>query len=353
MRGERVAPAPRVIRAADTLILPCRDVTRYRPVVADGGALVGGAMQAALEAVDRAASSSETLLVAGESGTGKEVAARRFHARGPSASGPFVAINCAAIPHGLAERLLFGTKKGAYSGAASDVVGQLRAAEDGVLFLDECAELDLQVQAKLLRAIETHEVVPLGATRAVRIAFRTCFATHVPLRRAVADGRFRADLYHRIAPPEVVLPPLRDRLDEIPHHVCAEIAAAAPGAAPHVKLVEASLLRRWPGNVRELRRHVRDAAIQAAGQRADRVRFEHLAPAAGHAFEAPPSPPAEAGAEVRPYVHRAGQLTKEAIARALREHGGNVTRTARSLGLPRTQLYREMERHGLDRRDKD
>ncbi|HEY6460672.1 MAG TPA: sigma-54-dependent Fis family transcriptional regulator, partial [Polyangiaceae bacterium] len=241
--GELRSTPPRVVRAADTLVLPCADITGFQPVATEGGFVLGWRMRAALDAVDRAAAANDTLLLSGESGTGKELAAQRFHERGPNARGPFVALNCATIPPGLAERLLFGARKGAYSGAATDVVGHVHAADGGVLFLDEAAELDLQVQAKLLRVLETREVVALGATQPTRVDVRVCVATHVLLRRAVTEGRFRSDLYHRIAPPQVDLPPLRDRLDELAHHVVAELAVAAAGVKAHAKLVEACMLR--------------------------------------------------------------------------------------------------------------
>jgi transcriptional regulator with PAS, ATPase and Fis domain len=347
--GEVVAMCPRIIRAANTIVLPYRDISAFRAVAVEDGIVVGRRMHDALAAVDRAAT-GDTLLVTGESGTGKELAARRFHVRGPNARGPFVAVNCATIPEGLAERLLFGAKKGAYSGATSDVIGHVRAADGGVLFLDEGGELDLQVQAKLLRVIETREVIALGATTPTTVGVRVCVATHVQLRRAVAEGRFRADLYHRIAPPEVTLAALRDRLDEMAHHIVAEVAAVAGpsgGLFPQAKLVEACMLRPWSGNVRELRRHIHDAASRAMAEKADRVRLEHLAPSAGLSMAPPSSRRAMADIGVRPYVPRAQQLTRETVERALVDNAGNVSRAARSLGLPRTQMYREIERHAL------
>ena len=352
VKGEITASSPRIIRAADTILLPCADVSTFLPTTTEEGVVVGWRMRDTLAAVDRAATTSETLLVCGESGTGKELATRRFHQRGPNAGGPFVAVNCATIPQGLAERLLFGAKKGAYSGATADVIGHVLAADGGVLFLDEGGELDLQVQAKLLRVIETHEVVALGATQATRVAVRICVATHVQLRRAVSEGRFRADLYHRIAPPEVTLPALRDRLDEMAQHMIAEIAAAAPGLTPQAKLVEACMLLPWPGNVRELRRQMRDAAGRAVAEHADRVRPEHLAPTAGQPMGPPSSRPVAAAPSARPYVRHAQELTRETVERALAEHEGNVSRAARSLGLQRTQLYREIARHSIDRSGK-
>jgi DNA-binding NtrC family response regulator len=349
--GEVVVPSPKVIRAADTLLLPVTDLAGYEPVAVDEGTVVGSKLRQALAIVDRAAASSDALLLIGESGTGKEIAAHRFHARGPNARGPFVAVNCATIPQGLAERLLFGARRGAYSGAETDSIGHAQAAHGGVLFLDEAGDLDPLVQAKLLRMLEAREVMPLGATQPTRLAMRVCFAAQGDLRTAVANGRFRADLYHRIAPPEAHLPPLRERLDEIAAHVAAATAGADGAPPAQAKLVEACLLRSWPGNVRELRRHVREAALRAIAEGADRVRLAHLAPSAGQPTR--PVPSLAARRVKRSYVKRAGQLTREAVERALADNRGSVTDAARSLGMQRNQLYREMARHGVARGPKD
>jgi DNA-binding NtrC family response regulator len=361
-RGEVTVASLRVIRAGDTVLVPSSDVASVAyppgPMSPAGGAKAGGPvigskLKRALDGVDRAAAGSETLLILGETGTGKELAARRFHEHGPHARGPFIAVNCAAIPEGLAERLLFGAKRGTYSGAVTDTIGHIQAAGSGVLFLDEGGELDLQVQAKLLRVLETREVVPLGAAQGTQVALRICVATHRDLRADVGAGRFRADLYHRIAPPDVSLPPLRDRLDEITQHIAEAIAHAAPALPPQSKLVEACLLRHWPGNVRELRKHIRDAALLALSAGTDRVRLEHLSPDAGAPIELPPakaragSGPAHAPAapkETRAYVRRSESLTREGIEAAIARHGGNVALAARSLGMARSQFYREMAR---------
>jgi transcriptional regulator with GAF, ATPase, and Fis domain len=352
IHGAVSVPRPRVIRIGDTLLVPFDDVSRLVPLHegrADDEAggqpmIVGAALRSALGAIDRAARSSATLLIRGESGAGKELAARRYHAAGPHLKGRFIAVNCATIPEGLAERLLFGTKRGAYSGATVDAVGHLEMADGGVLFLDEAGELDLEVQAKLLRVLETREIVPLGASIGRRVELCVCMATHRDLRKLVAEGRFRADLYHRIAPPEVVLPPLRARVDEIPRHVLAEIARAAPGLAPHVKLIETCLLRAWPGNVRELRKEIFHATVSAREERADRVRVDHLGASAGQPIEAEPS-----GDGVRKYVRWSETVTRDKIAEVLDATKGNVATAAKQLGMRRTQLYREMERYAIER----
>ena len=152
------------------------------------------------------------------------------HATAPESNAPFVAVNCAAIPEGLAERLLFGARKGAYSGATADAEGYIQAANRGTLFLDEIAELDPLVQAKLLRVLETREVLPLGASRAKKVDIGICAASHRRLRDEVTAGRFREDLYFRIGRPEVQIPPLRERLDEIPWFVARELRRVDPSS---------------------------------------------------------------------------------------------------------------------------
>jgi transcriptional regulator with GAF, ATPase, and Fis domain len=363
VEGEVVLAAPKVIRVADTVLLPVDDVDAFEQTVCDDTAVVGPALKKVLDAVGHAARTSHTLVIQGESGAGKELAARTFHARGPHAGGRFVAVNCAAIPQGLAERLLFGAKRGAYSGAESDSIGHLQAADRGVLFLDEVGDLDPQVQAKLLRVLETREVVPLGASIGQAVDVRVCVATHRDLRAAVVEGKFRSDLYYRLAPPEITLPPLRARVDEIPRHVASAIGGVHPSLQAHARFVEACILRSWPGNVRELRKEVHYAATRALAEGSDRVRAEHLAATAGHAIAPAPTPvvafaPLSSSSEAPPsstdkgpgparrrsYVRWSVTMTRDTVERALSEHGGNVALAARSLGMQRTQLYREMER---------
>ena len=351
VRGEIAVVAPRVVRLGDTLLAPCADTRGAAPPERSAeGVIAGLALRQAWSAIDRAARTSDSLLVRGESGTGKELAARRYHAGSPRASGPFIAVNCAAIPEGLAERLLFGAKRGAYSGASADAEGHVEAADGGTLFLDEAGELDLEVQAKLLRVLETREVQRLGASVGRRVQLNVCLATHRDLRRSVAEGKFRADLYHRVCPPEVVLPPLRSRGDEIPLHLAAAIASAAPELALHAQFVEACMLRAWPGNVRELRKEAFHAAARAKDGGEDVVRAEHLGEWAGRPIEPPPEAREAPEPPPRPYVKWSQRLSRDAIAQALRASEGNVARAAENLGMRRTQLYREMQRVDLRRR---
>jgi transcriptional regulator of acetoin/glycerol metabolism len=339
--------ALKVLHIGSSLFLLSADVRRFWSGFVDvpEGTVIGPTLREVFQAIERAARFGSALHVTGESGAGKELAARAFHDYGPRASGPFIAVNCAAIPEGLAERLLFGARKGAYSGATADVEGYVQAADGGTLFLDEVAELDQAVQAKLLRVLETREVLPLGASRPRTVDIRICSATHKGLRAQVASGEFREDLYFRIGRPEVVVPPLRERLEEIPWLIDRELRRVQEGLTARPSLVETCLLRRWPGNVRELLTEVRDAARTALSAGADSVEALHLCASAGQGF-APEedADPAAAGVSGR------DPPTREAIEAALRREEGNVARTARALGMHRTQLRRWLARNNVDPR---
>lgn len=340
VEGEITVPFPRVVRLGHTLVLCEKDIRRLDGgrVSTDGEIVAGPTLKAALDAVGRAAKAGDNLLITGESGSGKEVAARAFHAGGPHAQGPFVAVNCAAIPEGVAERLLFGAKRGAYSGSTSDADGYTQAAEGGVLFLDEIGDLELAVQPKLLRLLEQREVLPLGASAPRRVNVRICLATHQDLRGAVQTGTFRADLYYRIARPEVRMPSLRERPEEIPWLLVRELERVSSELVLHGRLTEACVLRPWPGNLREFRAEIRRAALSVleAGERV--VRAEHLTRAAGlkmgdeDSRREMPTPP---------------EMTRERVEATLAAESGNVAAAARALGLHRTQLYRLIKKMGI------
>jgi DNA-binding NtrC family response regulator len=339
-----------VVRIARTLILLKDDVTPLLGgyVENEPGRIVGPTLRGALDQIGKFASSGESLHIHGESGAGKELAARTFHRRGPASNGPFVAVNCATILETVAERLLFGARRGAFSGA-TDAKGYIEAADGGVLFLDEIGELSLEVQAKLLRVLETREVTPLGATAGRKVSLRLCTATHRDLRQAVAARRFRADLYYRIGRPEVVLPSLRERPEEIPWLVVQEIRNASPAAVAHVALVEAALMRPWPGNVRELLGAIRQAA-QVGGEI---VRVEDLDPKAGFALAVSPesvaeqSPHPPAGPEQ--LKRQLEEVERQRIIAALDECGGNQTRAAKVLGISLRTLVNRLDEFGIAR----
>jgi DNA-binding NtrC family response regulator len=346
VEGSIALSSPRVVRIGRTLVLAALDVRRFigAQVVCDER-VTGPTLKVPLDRIGYAAKTGESLLINGESGTGKESAAAAFHAASPYARGPFVPVNCAAIPEGLAERLLFGAKRGAFTGASADAGGYVLGAEGGVLFLDEIGELEPDVQPKLLRLLESKEVLALGATRPRRVNVGFCFATHRDLRAAVAAGHLRADLYYRIAQQQVTLPPLRARPEEIPFHVVRELQRLGATTPDDGRLVEACLTRTWPGNVRELIQEIRRAGHEALASGAKEVRVEHLAASAGQAFDAaeepapPPTTPGGGGGGAPP--------TREAISAIFAAHHGNVAATARALGLHRAQVYRLLKRFGL------
>ncbi|MFT3774512.1 MAG: sigma 54-interacting transcriptional regulator [Minicystis sp.] len=328
--GSRSFPAPRVLRTGSSLFLFAADLSPHEPGLARAGdVLMGPALQRVFKAIARAARFGRVLHVTGESGSGKEIAARAFHDAGPSRSGPFVAVNAATLPAGMAERLLFGARKGVYTSAV-DARGLVQSAHGGTLFLDEIAELDTSVQAKLLRVLETREVTALGAERPERVDLRVVSATLRDLRAEVAAGRMREDFFFRIGTPAIAMPPLRERLEEIPPFIERALLDLGEAAGPiraHASLVEACLLRRWPGNVRELCAEIR-AAAQLAADDGGVVHARHLAPRAGSSVEAEPPPaPAE-------------KITDAQIEEALRTTGGNVSEAARVLGMHRNQLNR-------------
>jgi transcriptional regulator of acetoin/glycerol metabolism len=341
LASEGVASGDAVLRLGQSVLLLCEDVTPLlgqAPPDPHADVVAGARVRRALDQVARAAKSGDSLLIGGESGSGKELAARAFHAAGANARGPFVAVNCAAIPEGIAERLLFGARRGAFSGATTDAEGYVESADGGTLFLDEIGELDAQVQAKLLRVLETREVVPLGASRPRPVDLRLCAATHRNLRHEVAAGRFREDLYFRVGRPEVILPPLRARKEDIPFLVARELFAVDAGLAAHASLIEAVCLRPWPGNVRELLKEGRRAALEAQAAGSSVVGEEHLDARAGL--------PLARAANSTPQVSPA-DVDKPALERAVAEAGGNLSAAARALGLHRTQLYRLLKKHGL------
>jgi DNA-binding NtrC family response regulator len=329
---------PPVLRLGRTVAVAVHDVLPFfaAPPMRSEDIVLGPKSRATFAEIAAVAASGGDLLLTGESGSGKELGAAHFHASGPHARGPFVAVNCAAIPHGIAERLLLGAVRGAYSGASSDAQGYVRAAEGGVLFLDEFGELELEVQAKFLRVIETKEILPVGASR-IRVADTSfCLATNRDLRTALANGKMRSDLYYRVTRNAIVLAPLRERREEIPWLAQMAVESSAPELKIEADLVEACMLRPWPGNVRELLSEVRRAALAGRAQSCRTIRSDLLGPHAGDTAGPPPK-------ALR------GPLTATQIERALRE-APNVTTAAQQLGIHRTHLYRLIRQHGIERR---
>jgi len=323
----------------------------------DADALIGPseAMREVHKRIGLAAASTAPVLVLGETGTGKEMVARALHRHSPRASAPFVAINCAAIPKELLESELFGHVRGAFTGATGDRPGCFRAADGGVLLLDEIGDMPLAVQAKILRTLQEGEVTPLGSHRTVKVDVRVVAATHRDLRAAVQDGSFREDLFYRLDVLSIRVPPLRDRLADILPlgEYFLRRAAARDGNAP-AKALSAEAAQRllchpWPGNVRELRNlmercHVlvRHRVIGAEDIGVDTAVTATAAPLG-------PSnatlPAAWLDGELPDAIERLERLL---IAHALTQTQGNRAEAARRLGIHRQLLYKKMAQHGLE-----
>jgi two-component system NtrC family response regulator len=297
----------------------------------------------------RVAHTETTVLLTGESGTGKEVVARFIHHGSRRSHGPFVAINCAALPDQLLESELFGHERGAFTGAVSTKPGRIEQANGGVLFLDEVGEMALTVQAKLLRVLEEREFMRLGSTRLQRVDVRLIAATNRDLHAAMRRGEFREDLYYRLGVFEIALPPLRDRREdivELADSFLEEIGGIVgrPAAGISREAKEHLAAYAWPGNVRELRNAIERAVILADG---GYIRPEHLP------VTAPRTTAAAAATELPTAATLpVGGVNLEAIERslvikALSQARHNKTRAAKLLGLTRAQLYSRIEKYGL------
>ena len=294
----------------------------------------------------RVAQTETTVLLTGESGTGKEVIARFIHHASRRSQGPFVAINCAALPDQLLESELFGYDRGAFTGAVGAKPGRIEQANGGVLFLDEVGEMAPTVQAKLLRVLEEREFMRLGSTRLMHADIRVIAATNRDLHGAMQRGEFREDLYYRLGVFEISLPPLRERLHDILEladvfleEIGQTVGRPAAGIASDAK--DQLLAYRWPGNVRELRNAIERAVILADG---GLIRSEHLpvtAPRAAQTSDAPSGTPFPAsGVNLE-------ALERSLVIKALAQARHNKTRAAKLLGLTRAQLYSRIEKYGL------
>jgi DNA-binding NtrC family response regulator len=307
----------------------------------------GEAMRRVMAQVDRVAASEARVCILGETGTGKELIARALHERSPRKEGPFVTLNCAAVPAELIESELFGHEKGSFTGAASRHIGKFEQANHGTLFLDEIGDMPVVMQAKLLRVLEERQVERVGGDRTVPVDVRVIVATHRNLDDLVKQGTFRQDLYHRIFVFPLVLPPLRERPGDIPAlvaHFAAQVCQVN-GWRPRAFLPEAvTALERysWPGNVRELRNMVERLLLLAdAAVDAELVR---MALPGGEA-EAVSGAPIQTGT----LAQRADQFEREQILAELKRHG-RMTETAKALGLERSHLYKKCQALGIDLR---
>jgi DNA-binding NtrC family response regulator len=303
--------------------------------------LVGcsAAMRALVRTLNGLRGNESHVLIQGESGTGKELVARALHAGSPRRNGPFVPVDCGALPQGVIESELFGHEKGAFTGAVG-APGLFRMASGGTAFLDEIGEVPLSVQAKLLRALQHKEVRPLGAAHAVPVDIRVISATHRDLSAMVGEGRFRADLFYRLDVVRIEIPPLRARREDVPllvHHFLRKHARpGAPEAIEDEALLELCE-QEWPGNVRELENVIESALALARGPR---LRRADLPLARGRRPARAPAPDPGLPLSLEAYE-------RCALERALAESAGDVRVAARRLGIGRSTLYRKLARHGL------
>jgi transcriptional regulator with GAF, ATPase, and Fis domain len=291
-----------------------------------------------LKKATQVAETDTTVLVTGESGTGKEVVARFIHRASARSRGPFVALNCAALPEQLLESELFGYERGAFTSAQQPKPGQIELAAGGVLFLDEVTEMSLAAQAKFLRVLQEREFQRLGGTRILKANIRVIAATNRDLRKAVERGDFREDLFYRLKVFDIAIAPLRERAADILPLSEASLqdigtSFARPPAGLTRDAREVLLRYHWPGNVRELRNALERAAILCEG---GLIGAEHLA------LDATGKPPGAVSTDL-------GTIERETIAQVLRECRWNRTRAAKRLGLTRTQLYLRLQKYGLEK----
>jgi two-component system response regulator PilR (NtrC family) len=300
------------------------------------------------ETIKKTADSTSTVMITGESGTGKELVALALHRQSPRRHGPFISVNCGAIPEGLMESELFGHVKGAFTGAVSSAPGLFAAAEGGTLFLDEITEIPHAIQVKLLRAIQDRQIRRVGDTRDLRVDVRLIAASNRDLTRAVADGLLREDLFYRLNVIPIHLPPLRERREDIPLLVAHFIEKLGRATGRRVRGITPEALAlleayHWPGNVRELENVIERALVLGSG---DMITPEALPPNLLRPAEpADPIPELpEQGFDLEATLDR---MERRYILQALQRTGGNQTRAAALLGLTFRQLRYKVRKHGL------
>jgi DNA-binding NtrC family response regulator len=305
-------------------------------------------MERVFDIVRKVADSEAAVLITGESGTGKELVARSIHAHSGRRDAPFVAINCAAIPRDLLESELFGHVKGAFTGAVKDKTGRFQLAEGGTLFLDEVGELPLELQPKLLRALQEKVVEPVGGTRAHKLDVRLVAATNLDMEKALSEGTFREDLYYRLSVIPIHLPPLRERPDDIPlllRYFCAK--HGSPQVGFDRPALDTLVKYGWPGNVRELENTVERLLIM---RNSDTITLEDLPDKIRSGNNAPSGTSAVINLPAEGYPLE--QLEREVVVTALERNNWNQTAAARFLRIPRHTLIYRMEKYGIIPPDK-
>jgi len=308
----------------------------------------GSAMERLMAQVERVAASESRVAIQGETGTGKELVARTIHRNSTRRAGPFVTLNCAAVPAELIESELFGHEKGSFTGAAARHIGKFEQAAGGTLFLDEIGDMPLVMQSKLLRVLEEGEIERVGGDKPIAVDARVVVATHRNLEEMVRQGAFRADLFHRIYVFPIVLPPLRERAEEIPalaEYFAAQVASQNNWRPKHFSEESFEILKRytWPGNVRELRNVVERVLLLSGG---DAITAEEVDFALPGSHNDDTAPAASSGS----LSQRLETYEREVLLAELRRHHHHMTNTARALGLERSHLYKKCQQLGIDLR---
>ena len=295
---------------------------------------------AVFESIRKVATTNASVLIHGESGTGKEMAARAIHQNSARKDGPFVAINCSAIPESLMESELFGHEKGAFTGAHMQRKGRIEAASGGTLFLDEIGEVSLAIQVKLLRFLQEQRIERVGGRAEITVDARVIAATNSDLKKGMSEEKFREDLFYRLAVVQVTLPPLRDRDEDVPflaqsflQRISAEIGKSSLTFAPEA--LRALRQHPWPGNIREMQNRVRRAVIMCNGKR---ITAQDL--------ELDQSGPGHSGTTLKTAREA---LEREMLQRALKTHAGRITAAANELGISRPTFYELMEKLGIQK----
>jgi two-component system, NtrC family, nitrogen regulation response regulator NtrX len=306
----------------------------------------GPDMERLMAQVERVAASESRVAIQGETGTGKELIARTIHQKSARHAGPFVTLNCAAVPAELIESELFGHEKGSFTGAANRHIGKFEQAAGGTLFLDEIGDMPLVMQSKLLRVLEEGEIERVGGDKPIPVDARVVVATHRNLEEMVRQGSFRADLFHRIYVFPVALPPLRERAGEIPvlaEYFAAQVASQNGWRPKHFSPESLEILQRyaWPGNVRELR-NVVERVLLLSG--AEIITAEEV----NLALPAPRNGDAVSSAGSGPLTQRLESFEREVLLAELRRQNHHMTNTARALGLERSHLYKKCQQLGID-----
>jgi DNA-binding NtrC family response regulator len=368
LKVEALDAASRRARPAAVTTLAIKDIMTRSP-----------AMERVIRLAQKAASSSIPILIEGESGVGKEIVARAIQGSGPRRSKPFVTVNCGAIPENLVESILFGHEKGSFTGATDRHQGKFVEANHGTLFLDEIGDLPLDVQVKLLRAVQEGEVDPVGGRAAVKVDIRLISATHRDLLQRVKDGLFREDLFYRLNVFPIYVPPLRDRIediDDLVRHFIARIGASeTQGRVTGISGEAMAILKAydWPGNIRQLENAVFRAVVLCEGTTLTSEEFPQIRAQVGpiqpgdemglHVDEGPTplqiTPPRLDGIEPaspgllealdeRGNVRSLADVELDMIRLAIEHYGGQMSEVARRLGIGRSTLYRKLKEYGID-----